>query len=849
MAFIFCPFYIANYGNNSTFALNESKSEILYMVKKRTKTKAQSQSVNYKKAIGLDAMFANEKTNFTVGFTILMLAIYIIMAFFSYFNTAAEDQSLVMHPVAGDLTNTSREFHNYCGSYGAYISNFFIHTCFGFSAFLFPLFLLSCAMSMMGIYKLNLWKWFFSTMLVMIWCSVAFAKFVAPLLPELVFNAGGNHGDFICQSLENMIGPPGLTALLGLTAVLFLTFLSYDTIIVIRKMLDPIGYLTRKVNFTVSNVNEKDLVMQPDASANLKPEDNLVTTTETQPDIQPDTAGAPSEEQFVVDTTQTKVAPSQDITTGKDIGLEIENVAQEEKADGGIATDGTITSPYDPKATLSHYQYPTLGLLRKSDNDRVSIDMEEQTANKNRIVEVLGNFGVQVSSIKATVGPTITLYEITLAPGIKISKVRSLEDDIALSLAALGIRIIAPIPGKGTIGIEVPNANPQIVSMESILNSKKFKESKMALPLALGKTISNEIFMVDLAKIPHLLVAGATGQGKSVGLNAIITSLLYKKHPAELKFVLVDPKMVEFSIYKPLLNHFLAQIPPESDADEAIITDVTKVVKTLNSVCQEMDDRYNLLKFANVRKLEEYNEKFINRQLNPENGHRYLPYIVVIIDEYGDLIMTAGKEIELPIARIAQKARAVGIHMIIATQRPTVNIITGTIKANFPGRMAFKVMSQIDSKTILDSSGANQLIGKGDMLILDKGTPVRVQCAFVDTPEVIAINEFIAKQQGYDGPFELPEPVSEDSGSSSAEDLSNLDSLFADASRLIVSSQSGSTSLIQRKFSIGYNRAGRLMDQLEKAGVVGQAHGSKPREVLIQDENTLQSLLNTLGAA
>ena len=817
----------------------------------KKKKKKKQDNVSYKKAMGFDSMFANEKTNFTAGLTILFLAIYIVICFWSYFNTAADDQSLVMHPAAGDIVNTGREFHNYCGSYGAYISHFLIYTCFGIAAFAIPIFLMACSMSMMGIYRLNLWKWFFCMMLIMIWCSIAFAKFLAPLFTEIVFNAGGNHGAFISQSLENMIGPPGLTALLILTAIFFLTYLTYDTIIIIRKMFNPIGYLTNKVKISFTNVNEKNQIVQPDQPANLKPDDNLVSTV-TNEKVSNTTAVTDKPVSTVFESpasTPTQTAPA---TQSDDaIGLEIETGATEERAGDDVMAESTgYASPYDPKATLSRYQYPTLGLLRKSENDNVAIDMEEQTANKNRIVEVLGNFGVQVSSIKATVGPTITLYEITLAPGIKISRVRSLEDDIALSLAALGIRIIAPIPGKGTIGIEVPNANPQIVTMESILNSKKFKESKMALPLALGKTISNEIYMVDLAKIPHLLVAGATGQGKSVGLNAIITSLLYKKHPAELKFVLVDPKMVEFSIYKPLLNHFLAQIPPESDADEPIITNVTKVVKTLNSVCQEMDDRYNLLKFANVRKLEEYNEKFINHQLNPENGHRYLPYIVVIIDEYGDLIMTAGKEIELPIARIAQKARAVGIHMIIATQRPTANIITGTIKANFPGRMAFKVMSQIDSKTILDGSGANQLIGKGDMLILDKGTPVRVQCAFVDTPEVIAINEFIAKQPGYDGPFELPEPVSEEGGTSgNAEDLANLDSLFAEASRLIVSTQQGSTSLIQRKFSIGYNRAGRLMDQLERAGVVGAAHGSKPREVLIQDENTLQSLLNTLGAS
>lgn len=800
----------------------------------------------------MDAIIANDKTNFTVGITLFMLAVYIFICFFSYFNTAAEDQSLVMRPMAGDMLNTGREFKNYCGSYGAYISSFFIYTCFGLPAFIIPIYITVCSLTLMGAYKLNLLKWFFMLMIVMIWCSIAFAKFIAPLLSGMVYNVGGNHGAFISQSLENMIGTPGLTVLLVLSAIFFLTYLSYDTIIIIRKMMNPIGYITKKVKFSVANINDKDEVMQPEQPANLKPDDNLVYDD---PEKQTVTFDVNSQDATINDPGYSN-ATEQDANAGTagnaadGIGLEIEQGVTEEQADGTVMVGDQALSPYDPKKSLSRYQYPTLGLLKKYETDGASyIDMEEQTSNKNRIVEVLSNFKVEVSSIKATVGPTITLYEITLAPGIKISKVRSLEDDIALSLAALGIRIIAPIPGKGTIGIEVPNANPQIVSMESILNSKKFKESKMALPLALGKTISNEIYMVDLAKIPHLLVAGATGQGKSVGLNAIITSLLYKKHPSELKFVLVDPKMVEFSVYKPLINHFLAQIPPESDADEPIITDVTKVVKTLNSVCQEMDDRYNLLKFAGARKLEEYNEKFINRQLNPENGHRYLPYIVVIIDEYGDLIMTAGKEIELPIARIAQKARAVGIHMIIATQRPTVNIITGTIKANFPGRMAFKVMSQIDSKTILDCSGANQLIGRGDMLILDKGTPVRVQCAFVDTPEVLAINNFIADQQGYDGPFELPEPMVEgDGGSGNAEDLGNLDQLFAEAARLIVTTQQGSTSLIQRKFSIGYNRAGRLMDQLEKAGVVGAAHGSKPRDVLIQDENTLQSLINTLGA-
>ena len=531
------------------------------------------------------------------------------------------------------------------------------------------------------------------------------------------------------------------------------------------------------------------------------------------------------------------------------VDMEIEVAEGEAAADAmTVAPALEDLEPYDPKRDLENYKYPTLDLLKKYDNDgKPYIDMDEQNANKNRIVEVLRTFGVEISSIKATVGPTITLYEITLAAGVRISKIRSLEDDIALSLSALGIRIIAPIPGKGTVGIEVPNAKPSVVSMESILNSKKFQETTMELPCAMGKTITNEVFMFDLAKAPHLLVAGATGQGKSVGLNAILTSLLYKKHPAEMKIVLVDPKMVEFSVYKTIERHFLAALPEE--VDSPIITDTTKVVRTLNSLCVEMDARYELLMAAGERNIKDYNKKFKERKLNPEKGHRYMPYIVVVIDEYGDLIMTAGKEIELPIARIAQKARAVGIHMIIATQRPTTNIITGTIKANFPGRIAFKVSQGIDSKTILDRMGANQLIGRGDMLYLQGNDPIRVQCAFVDTPEVVDINNFIASQQGYGAPYELPEPKMEESdmgGESADVDLTHLDPLFEDAARLIVSNQSGSTSLIQRKFAIGYNRAGRLMDQLEKAGVVGAAMGSKPREVMVLDEVSLNNLLSNL---
>ena len=636
--------------------------------------------------------------------------------------------------------------------------------------------------------------------------------------------------------------------MLAITAIAFLTYISAETIYLIRKMLNPVKFFTDRVKFDVSVGGKHD--------ENENYNDKIKTLEDPEVFDNPETQTvefAVNSDVHIInnvenDNPKTEKQPLEtDGNDKKQIDMEVEAAKDEEKAQSKqlVTVGDKQIEAYDPKLDLENYHYPTLDLLKKYDNDgKPYIDMAEQNANKNRIIEVLRNFGIEISSIKATVGPTITLYEITPAQGVRIAKIRNLEDDIALSLKALGIRIIAPIPGKGTIGIEVPNAKPNIVSMESILNSKKFQESAMELPCAIGKTITNEVFMFDLAKIPHLLVAGATGQGKSVGLNAILTSLLYKKHPAELKIVLIDPKKVEFSIYGPIANHFLAKVPDE-DA-EPIITDVTKVVRTLNSLCKEMDTRYDLLKTAGARNIKEYNKKFTSRQLNPENGHRYMPYIVVVIDEFGDLIMTAGKEIELPIARIAQLARAVGIHMIIATQRPTTTIITGNIKANFPGRIAFKVSAMIDSKTILDRPGANQLIGRGDMLFLNGAEPVRVQCAFVDTPEVERINQFIAQQQGYVTPFELPEPDMGDGeiGSSNDVDMQHLDPLFEDTARLIVASQSGSTSLIQRKFSIGYNRAGRIMDQMEKAGIVGAASGSKPREVLIQDENTLNNLLS-----
>jgi S-DNA-T family DNA segregation ATPase FtsK/SpoIIIE len=669
---------------------------------------------------------------------------------------------------------------------------------------------------------------------------------------------------YISHSIGNLVGAPGLTALLILIAVAFLTYFSAATVMFIRKMLNPAIYYN-KVKFTVNKPGEAE----PENYEPVEEEEPLVFDDPATQTVEFKDNG----DAVVIDegyqNEDSNIKPGFLSSLRKKKEPEVKSAEKEKSADGGIEMDIEVAKgdtetadkktlvedvesmePYDPKRDLENYHYPTLDLLKKYDNDgKPYIDMTEQTANKNRIVDVLRTFGVEISSIKATVGPTITLYEITLAQGVRIQKIKNLEDDIALSLAALGIRIIAPMPGKGTVGIEVPNAKPSTVSMESILNSKKFQESKMELPCAIGKTITNEVFMFDLAKAPHLLVAGATGQGKSVGLNAIITSLLYKKHPAELKIVLVDPKKVEFSFYEPICNHFLAKVPDE-EADP-IITDVTKVVRTLNSLCKEMDTRYDLLKSARAHNIKEYNQKFIARQLNPNNGHRFLPYIVVVIDEFGDLIMTAGKEVELPIARIAQLARAVGIHMIIATQRPTTNIITGTIKANFPSRIAFKVSAGIDSKTILDRTGAQQLIGRGDMLALVGGSePERVQCAFVDTPEVERINEYISDQQSYGAPFELPEPDMPDAdmgdGMDKDVDMQHLDPLFDDAARLIVMNQSGSTSLIQRKFAIGYNRAGRLMDQLEKAGVVGAAMGSKPREVLIQDENSLNNLLSNL---
>ena len=850
------------------------------------KKKAERKPANIKEALGLSSFLRSERTDFLLGLIIILFAIYLFVAMSSFLTTGAADQSILESMRPGEWFNTERIFQNYCSSVGAMLSYFFMTENFGFAAFMIPSFLVLAGVRLMRICMVNMWKWFFGMAIAMYWLSVFLAKVVAPFTGELTFNPGGRHGALCVEYAENVIGPPGLAAILFFTAIALLTFISTQTITCFRRMLNPLAKGTanagRAVSSAVSSIVEKTgkdgETDQADADYDdEEPVDNITGKTVAannndnigkngNKDNNGKNAGKGDDEPeltSVIDLTDmsgaqpdTKPAKSaaklsdnniKGNPDGADSQLTVE-VGKEDKANGNISTQNhDIDTPINPLEPFTRYRYPGLDLLNKDSNDgKPYVDMEEVKAHNEEIVKVLKSFGIDIREIKATVGPTITLYEITPAEGIRITKIRNLEDDIALRLSALGVRIIAPIPGKGTIGIEVPNKKRHNVSMESILNSRKFQETKFDLPIALGKTITNEVFMADLTKIPHLLVAGATGQGKSVGLNVIITSLLYKKHPNELKLVLIDPKKVEFSVYAPIADHFMAQV---DDDDEPIITDVTKVVRTLKSLCTLMDHRYDLLKLAGARNIKEYNDKYLRHKLNPEHGHEFMPYIVVIIDEFGDLIMTAGKEVEMPIARIAQLARAVGIHMIIATQRPTTSIITGNIKANFPGRIAFKVSSMMDSRIILDRPGANQLIGMGDMLYLNGNEPTRVQCAFINTPEIIQINEYIAKQSGPTSPMQLPEPKNDEAGdgaSGSSSDIGAIDPLFEEAARSVIISQQGSTSMIQRRFSIGYNRAGRLMDQLEKAGIVGAAHGGKPRDVLIADENQLDNIIGQL---
>lgn len=849
----------------------------------------------------IPGILKEQRTRIILGVTIALISLFILFSMIGFFFSGGIDQSLVDNSAGKIITNPQITAANPAGKIGAWISNLLINRWFGISSFIFCYLLLVCSFRIAGARIRHFGRKLFIGMMIILWTSLLLG-----FITESVYHwfemktgyifLGGSHGYFVSLWLNALIGRVGTTLLL-LLAFIIILFVGFENTFYrcvnyikenIRKRKEKTlasllakraeaqaAYESTQIRTNPSGTPENKTVNEytkqhpTEETEDILPDSTAGTTTD-EPEIQELSSGqnlSDTPERLITSpgTTQENEALEQGFSNipvsitefefnketkdksteqsspepGEEpVLLTINNKELEETVDRNILS----SEEYDPTLDLSHYQYPPLELLEEHSSGNPKVTQEELEENKNKIVETLRNYKIEIVKIKATIGPTVTLYEIVPAPGVKISKIKNLEDDIALSLSALGIRIIAPIPGAGTIGIEVPNQTPEVVSMHSIIASKKFQESKYALPIALGRTISNETYTFDLAKMPHLLVAGATGQGKSVGLNAIITSLLYKKHPSQLKFVMVDPKKVELSIYSVIEKHFLAKLP---DEEEAIITETTKVVNTLNSLCIEMDTRYDLLKIAQVRNIKEYNEKFIKRQLNPNNGHKYLPYIVVVVDEFADLIMTAGKEVETPIARIAQLARAVGIHMIIATQRPSTNIITGVIKANFPARIAFKVASMIDSRTILDSPGANQLIGRGDMLISVGSEMTRVQCAFVDTPEVDAITHFIASQQSYPSAFALPEYVPENDGSNISEmDLGSRDPLFEEAARLVVNSQQGSTSSIQRRFSIGYNRAGRIMDQLEAAGIVGPFEGSKARQVLIQDEYSLEQILN-----
>ena len=812
------------------------------------------------KYLAVKSFFLNERTQFVSGLLISIVAIYIGLSLISFFFTGGADQSKIENVPLADLLINKGSVGNWTGVRGAYLADTMLNRWFGISSFFIVYFLGTLGLKFMDVRPIAVLRQFLLCSSLLLWGSLFFGFVFIKGYEDTFIYLGGQHGYFWSEVLITNIGVPGTMLFTIAIFLIIAIFASKRTIPILQRFLS-FDWLKKRMKSSKKTNPEQPLMADdpgnwsdvveelktvkrsPDLDEKLasEPEDNSYSTTskkvlqeEKKDEDLEFVVTIPQEEAYVV-PEQAPLIPAQSETT---------NYSVEVPTGDDEVYDGSTLGVYDPKLDLSSYRNPSVELLKKYDTGEHHVDMEEQKANQIRIKQTLESFGISIASIKATVGPTITLYEVVPDVGVRISKIRNLGDDIALSLSALGIRIIAPIPGKGTIGIEVPNKDAQIVSMQSVIASRKFQECDYDLPVALGKTISNEVFMFDLCKMPHLLVAGATGQGKSVGLNAIITSLLYKKHPSELKFVLVDPKMVEFSIYSDIDKHYLAKLP---DADKAIITDFTKVIQTLNSLCKEMDDRYDLLMKAHTRNIKEYNHKFINRKLNPQKGHKFMPYIVVVIDEFGDLIMTAGKEIELPIARIAQKARAVGIHMIIATQRPSTNIITGTIKANFPARVAFRVSSMIDSRTILDSPGANQLIGRGDLLFSQGNDMIRVQCAFVDTPEVEQIAEYISKQQGYPTAFELPEyVVVGDQKEAGSVDLSDRDPLFDDAARLIVIQQQGSTSLIQRKFSIGYNRAGRLMDQLEAASIVGGFEGSKARQVLVQDEYNLEQLLNAL---
>lgn len=809
----------------------------------------------------------NERVHFIFGVIVAFIGIFMLLAIISFFFTGAADQSKVINKTYLEVIRSgASEIDNWTGAGGAYIAERLVNEGFGLFSALIPFFLIYIGLRIMRVSNFPFLKALFITAFGLIGGSVSSAFILDRIFPHSHVKWGGEHGIQIERILESSVGWPGIILLILLFITIIVVVIRKNSIYKIQDTLINGTSSFVPQNETPPTIDEDDRdepekekktglikrfflwlkkVKQSREKEHEEEEDETdeteTVTTNTAHNVPKSAVMSPKpptpKQQLPIEDEFEVIVPKDDET------VHTAHREENKKEEETTLTELLPEEDYDPRKDLSSFRFPTMNLLKVYNTGDRAVDMNEQNENKEKIIHTLRNYGIEITSIKATVGPTITLYEIVPQAGVRISKIRNLEDDIALSLSALGIRIIAPMPGKGTIGIEVPNKDPQIVSMQSVISSRKFQECDYELPVALGKTITNEVFIFDLTKMPHLLVAGATGQGKSVGLNAIITSLLYKKHPSEMKMVLVDPKMVEFNIYSAVEKHYLAKLP---DEEKAIITDVTKVTQTLNSLTKEMDDRYELLMKAHVRTVKEYNEKFVKRRLNPEKGHRYMPYIVVVIDEFGDLIMTAGKEIEMPIARIAQKARAVGMHMVIATQRPTTNIITGTIKANFPARMAFRVTSQIDSRTILDMSGANQLIGRGDMLFSQGSNLIRIQCAFVDTPEVEEISQYIGKQRGYDAAFALPEVISDMESTPGAADLGDKDPLFDEAARLIVVHQQGSTSLIQRKFSIGYNRAGRLMDQLEKAGIVGAVQGSKPREVFISDEYSLVKLLDSM---
>ncbi len=805
---------------------------------------------------------------FLLGITLIGAGILLFIAIGSFFYTGGSDRSIFDLPLVDLITNKDIEVTNPLGKVGAWIADMLVTDGIGVASLAIPWLITATGLHIIGVKKVSLSKQLAYCLGFAIWGSIAMGFLFSRFSDQWYLLVGGAHGHFMAKWLSSAIGPVGTFALLALSLFGFIAT-KHESLRV------KIVSLLQRINIKIPHIpldTEEETATPQAADSQTEDEEkdsDINADNEESDSYDAEDVGEAADADNQQDAPTTSEAGNSDmeVSYATDEYSEDEQTPPAPTEDKGPqAPDFTVTNTqgekivdgdhlgldtkFDPTEGLPHYEFPSINLLKDYGKQTNEVDQDILIENKNKIVQTLENFQIRIDSIKATVGPTVTLYEIVPAPGIRISKVKSLEDDIAMSLSALGIRIVAPLPGKGTIGIEVPNANPQTVSMQSVIRSTKFQESRAELPVAMGKTIANETFVFDLAKTPHLLVAGATGQGKSVGLNAIVTSILYKKHPAEVKFVLVDPKMVEFSIYKVLEKHYLAKMDSE---DEAVITDIDKVKSTLQSLTIEMDDRYKLLEKASVRGIKDYNAKFIDRKLNPENGHRFLPYIIVIIDEFADLIMTAGKEVETPIARIAQKARAVGIHMILATQRPSTNIITGVIKANFPSRIAFKVSSGIDSRTILDSTGAQSLIGRGDMLIQLTGqmSPTRVQCAFVDTPEVEDITQFIANQPGYPCAYPLPDVTMSADGTLMEADSDGapgkFDSKIREIAQMVVESQIGSTSNIQRRFGVGYNRAGKIMDQLERMGIVSRADGSKPRTVYIQTEAELDKILQSFG--